>query len=58
MDELTAQEKLTKARFAAISLSAWTKSGNSVPIDMNHRLKISGDKIVQEIVNLEAILTQ
>ena len=41
---------------AARELAAWFTSGNSVPVDMRHVEKISGDKIMKDVERLNKAL--
>lgn len=44
----------TKA--VARELVAWFTSGNSVPVDIRHVAKVSGDKIIKDVERLNRAL--
>lgn len=42
-----------KVEAAARELVAWFKSGNSVPVDIRHTVKVNGDRIMADAERLD-----
>jgi hypothetical protein len=38
---------------AARELAAWFTSGNSVPVDLRHMVKVNGDRIMEDVERLK-----
>lgn len=41
-----------EAKAAARELAAWFTSGNSVPVDLRHTVKVNGDRIMADVAKL------
>jgi len=38
---------------AARELAAWFTSGNSIPVDLRHTIKVNGDRIMADVAKLK-----
>lgn len=43
---------------AARELAAWFTSGNSIPVDLRHTVKVNGDRILADVERLNKALEQ
>lgn len=46
-----------KVESAARELAAWFTSGNSIPVDLRHTVKINGDRIMADVERLNKALS-
>lgn len=43
---------------AARELAAWFTSGNRIPVDLRHTVKVNGDRIMEDVERLNKALEQ